>query len=97
MEALIMLTYTSPPFFFVSPLKARFFTPWKKDRVVEQFMLSKALKAATGQTTVPLGDGVVSTLCVLSPSPSLTPSLPLSLLRTWHTLVERAATLPRLS
>lgn len=42
--------------------EARFFTPWKKDRVVEQFMLSKALKAATGQTTVPLGDGVVSTL-----------------------------------
>jgi len=42
--------------------EGRWFTAWKKVKVVERFMLPSILKAATGQKHVPIGDGVVNAL-----------------------------------
>lgn len=40
----------------------RFFTPWLKPGVVEDFVLPPAIQKITGQTHVPFGDTVISTL-----------------------------------
>ncbi|KAI9209852.1 glutamine-dependent NAD(+) synthetase with GAT domain-containing protein [Polychytrium aggregatum] len=39
----------------------RWFTPWNKPRVVEDFQLPRSIAQLTGQDTVPFGDGVVAT------------------------------------
>ncbi|SCU84875.1 LAMI_0C09252g1_1 [Lachancea mirantina] len=40
----------------------RFFTPWMKPAVVEDFTLPPIIQKVTGQTIVPFGDAVISTL-----------------------------------
>lgn len=40
----------------------RYFTPWNKDREVEDHMLPKDLRDLTGQKHVPFGDGVLEAL-----------------------------------
>ncbi|KAG0258698.1 glutamine-dependent NAD(+) synthetase [Actinomortierella ambigua] len=40
----------------------RWFTPWTKHRQVEDFYLPRIIQSVTGQTTVPFGDAVVSTI-----------------------------------
>ncbi|MGB1253879.1 MAG: NAD(+) synthase [Candidatus Promineifilaceae bacterium] len=39
----------------------RWFTPWYKRRTVEDHALPRSIQEITGQTIVPLGDGVIST------------------------------------
>ena len=39
----------------------RFFTPWLKHRVVEDFYLPRMIATITGQTKVPFGDGIITT------------------------------------
>ncbi|XP_031548903.1 glutamine-dependent NAD(+) synthetase-like [Actinia tenebrosa] len=41
--------------------EGRWFTPWTKQRVIEEFKVPKIISEITGQTTVPFGDGVIST------------------------------------
>ncbi|KAH9951184.1 glutamine-dependent NAD(+) synthetase with GAT domain-containing protein [Amylocystis lapponica] len=40
----------------------RFFTPWQKHRQVEDHYIPRIIHAVTGQTKVPFGDAVVSTI-----------------------------------
>lgn len=40
----------------------RFFTPWMKPTVVEDFILPPELQKITGQTVIPFGDAVINTL-----------------------------------
>jgi NAD+ synthase (glutamine-hydrolysing) len=40
----------------------RYFTPWQKHRQVEDHYLPRMVQAVTGQTKVPFGDAVVSTV-----------------------------------
>lgn len=42
--------------------ESRWFTAWSKDRTTEEFHLPRMITAITQQTTVPLGDAVISTL-----------------------------------
>eukprot|EP00039_Didymoeca_costata_P032980 m.40185 g.40185 ORF g.40185 m.40185 type:complete len:696 (-) comp9635_c0_seq2:197-2284(-) len=44
--------------------EGRWFTPWKKERKTEPFVLGKSLQTVTGQSSVPIGDGVIQTLDV---------------------------------
>jgi predicted amidohydrolase len=39
----------------------RWFTPWAKPRYVEEYYLERIVGDITGQTTVPIGDAVLST------------------------------------
>eukprot|EP01147_Barroeca_monosierra_P004469 gene4469-6717_t len=41
--------------------EGRWFTPWRKHRTVEDFMLPPVLRKATGQRSAPFGDGVIAT------------------------------------
>ena len=40
----------------------RFFTPWLKERYVENYYLESVVSEITGQRTVPFGDAIISTL-----------------------------------
>lgn len=40
----------------------RFFTPWMKPRVVEEFLLPPTIQKLTGQDYIPFGDAVLNTL-----------------------------------
>ena len=39
----------------------RHFTPWSKHRQFETYYLEEVVRNVTGQTTVPIGDGILST------------------------------------
>ncbi|KAF9086419.1 glutamine-dependent NAD(+) synthetase [Mortierella sp. GBA35] len=39
----------------------RWFTPWAKHRTTEEYYLPRMIQKITGQTTVPIGDAVIST------------------------------------
>lgn len=41
--------------------ESRWFSPWRKGRVLEDYYLPRMISAYTGQTVVPFGDGVIST------------------------------------
>ena len=43
-------------------VSGRWFTPWTKQRYVETYYLERTVGEITGQTTVPIGDAVVSTI-----------------------------------
>lgn len=40
----------------------RWFSPWSRPRYVEEYFLPRIIQDVTGQTTVPFGDGVLSTV-----------------------------------
>ncbi|KAK7107921.1 glutamine-dependent NAD(+) synthetase-like [Littorina saxatilis] len=42
--------------------ESRWFTAWKREREVEDYYLPRMLREVTGQSTVPIGDGVIATL-----------------------------------
>lgn len=44
----------------------RWFTPWMKDNVLEDFYLPAYLSEITGQTKVPFGDGCIRTALYLT-------------------------------
>ena len=39
----------------------RWFTPWEKDGIVEDFLLPSSLSSVTGQKFAPFGDGAIVT------------------------------------
>ncbi|KAI6244592.1 Glutamine-dependent NAD(+) synthetase [Erysiphe necator] len=41
--------------------EGRWFTPWSKPKHVEEYYLERSVREITGQTTVPIGDAILST------------------------------------